>query len=118
MIRRPPRSTRTDTLFPYTTLFRSARHRRADAAADAAIGAGGADRVHQAAAFSVLARQMRTRPPSILTGTVGVQPLSSPSASPLDRLIRQLCNGQATAPPWTMPCDSRPCLCEIGRANV
>src|SRR3546814_12030905 len=25
MIRRPPRSTRTDTLFPYTTLFRSGR---------------------------------------------------------------------------------------------
>src|SRR3546814_20856052 len=33
MIRRPPRSTRTDTLFPYTTLFRSAytaRSHRAD----------------------------------------------------------------------------------------
>src|SRR3546814_7359325 len=27
MIRRPPRSTRTDTLFPYTTLFRSYRCR-------------------------------------------------------------------------------------------
>src|SRR3546814_3468101 len=27
MIRRPPRSTRTDTLFPYTTLFRSDRSR-------------------------------------------------------------------------------------------
>src|SRR3546814_5228140 len=27
MIRRPPRSTRTDTLFPYTTLFRSALQR-------------------------------------------------------------------------------------------
>src|SRR3546814_16293192 len=26
MIRRPPRSTRTDTLFPYTTLFRSEGH--------------------------------------------------------------------------------------------
>src|SRR3546814_7781394 len=26
MIRRPPRSTRTDTLFPYTTLFRSEPH--------------------------------------------------------------------------------------------
>src|SRR3546814_3247294 len=26
MIRRPPRSTRTDTLFPYTTLFRSAEY--------------------------------------------------------------------------------------------
>src|SRR3546814_5354623 len=39
MIRRPPRSTRTDTLFPYTTLFRSKTapaatglHRRAGAA--------------------------------------------------------------------------------------
>src|SRR3546814_12797178 len=28
MIRRPPRSTRTDTLFPYTTLFRSRSKRR------------------------------------------------------------------------------------------
>src|SRR3546814_4273447 len=28
MIRRPPISTRTDTLFPYTTLFRSAMRRR------------------------------------------------------------------------------------------
>src|SRR3546814_11876061 len=35
MIRRPPRSTRTDTLFPYTTLFRSPRDR---ALADGAIG--------------------------------------------------------------------------------
>src|SRR3546814_20788526 len=34
MIRRPPRSTRTDTLFPYTTLFRSGV---ADAAGDAEL---------------------------------------------------------------------------------
>src|SRR3546814_4913551 len=34
MIRRPPRSTRTDTLFPYTTLFRSpSRSRSASRAA-------------------------------------------------------------------------------------
>src|SRR3546814_10140071 len=33
MIRRPPRSTRTDTLFPYTTLFRS-RFPRIDRATD------------------------------------------------------------------------------------
>src|SRR3546814_4861277 len=33
MIRRPPRSTRTDTLFPYTTLFRS----------DGAVGPAGPD---------------------------------------------------------------------------
>src|SRR3546814_7561104 len=31
MIRRPPRSTRTDTLFPYTTLFRSYRQCRRSA---------------------------------------------------------------------------------------
>src|SRR3546814_5211202 len=30
MIRRPPRSTRTDTLFPYTTLFRSHRVEEGD----------------------------------------------------------------------------------------
>src|SRR3546814_12759212 len=55
MIRRPPRSTRTDPLFPYTTLFRSDRtfedrllarpdpvlHLRPDAAADGAEGANG-----------------------------------------------------------------------------
>src|SRR3546814_788415 len=34
MIRRPPRSTRTDTLFPYTTLFRSLQFRH-DRSADA-----------------------------------------------------------------------------------
>src|SRR3546814_11090988 len=38
MIRRPPRSTRTDTLFPYTTLFRS----------------GGVDDAHEAAHDAVL----------------------------------------------------------------
>src|SRR3546814_17575149 len=39
MVRRPPRSTRTDTLFPYTTLFRSF---------DNIIGANGVRRIdHQ-----------------------------------------------------------------------
>src|SRR3546814_11561210 len=38
MIRRPPRSTRTDTLFPYTTLFRSV-----DEAAGIDFGAGATD---------------------------------------------------------------------------
>src|SRR3546814_20014277 len=39
MIRRPPRSTRTDTLFPYTTLFRSGLP--AVQAGDASIGDAG-----------------------------------------------------------------------------
>src|SRR3546814_3480844 len=43
MIRRPPRSTRTDTLFPYTTLFRSPRELPGTACHDAAdpLGARG-----------------------------------------------------------------------------
>src|SRR3546814_9810440 len=39
MIRRPPRSTRTDTLFPYTTLFRSWAGDRRDRARQYAGGA-------------------------------------------------------------------------------
>src|SRR3546814_2737408 len=35
MIRRPPRSTRTDTLFPYTTLFRSAFRTKVQPASNA-----------------------------------------------------------------------------------
>src|SRR3546814_10727597 len=41
MIRRPPRSTRTDTLFPYMTLFRSPR--RAQSSADRLRRAADAD---------------------------------------------------------------------------
>src|SRR3546814_12664859 len=57
MIRRPPRSTRSDTLFPYTTLFRSlaarqllAQHDRAFAAQHGAAGVGQAQ---AAVAFGV-----------------------------------------------------------------
>src|SRR3546814_4882688 len=59
MIRRPPRSTRTDTLFPYTTLFRSqhsgdAPHRRFHASRDdhglaPPVGGRGAAEDHVAA---------------------------------------------------------------------
>src|SRR3546814_2416659 len=37
MIRRPPRSTRTDTLFPYTTLFRSDRSAARQACCQCAV---------------------------------------------------------------------------------
>src|SRR3546814_14569705 len=70
IIRRPPRSTRTDTLFPYTTLFRSgqpagqhrsrawhhparaARNRTRHGRVSAAPGDGPATRRHQAAALA------------------------------------------------------------------
>src|SRR3546814_8162649 len=50
MIRRPPRSTRTDTLFPYTTLFRSSKALAEAAAQGAATAAKlvAADEVTQA----------------------------------------------------------------------
>src|SRR3546814_5449500 len=66
MIRRPPRSTRTDTLFPYTTLFRSLlveRHLRdqlGDEAVHLRIGAhpsGGIDRRLRARARRRLRKQ-------------------------------------------------------------
>src|SRR3546814_2254919 len=81
MIRRPPGSTRTDTLFPYTTLFRSAaeaeihhrdtveRQHRPDGehgeALEAAVGhdPGGGGRARlQAAAGSLSAHLRRARP--------------------------------------------------------
>src|SRR3546814_8235653 len=49
MIRRPPRSTRTDTLFPYTTRFRSA-HRSQDRADRPALADRRADRAYLPAA--------------------------------------------------------------------
>src|SRR3546814_14856765 len=54
MIRRPPRSTRTDTLFPYTTLFRSRRRRGPRRARGVEIADIGIDRradIGGAAAF-------------------------------------------------------------------
>src|SRR3546814_11717373 len=50
MIRRQPGSTRTDTLFPYTTLFRSAVGFLVDPAGGAETGA--VDRIRHAAAFA------------------------------------------------------------------
>src|SRR3546814_9848900 len=46
MIRRPPRSTRTDTLFPYTTLFRSCPPQHLDPADIEEIEAGEVSPAH------------------------------------------------------------------------
>src|SRR3546814_14537719 len=45
MIRRPPRSTRTDTLFPYTTLFRSSLPKEAGMKKAVVLCSGGVDSV-------------------------------------------------------------------------
>src|SRR3546814_18585576 len=72
MIRRPPRSTRTDTLFPYTTLFRShvrvvdgvhARPGDADLRTPVAVEVGDGRRTSGAAAGLVDAGGERDRTP-------------------------------------------------------
>src|SRR3546814_1518109 len=80
MLRRPPRYTRTDTLFPYTTLFRSLRARLRRAAPAAAAATAGrrtprpahADRPvrhrrragHRLDAVAHHPRRARARPPA------------------------------------------------------
>src|SRR3546814_11611097 len=66
MLRRPPRSTRTDTLFPYTTLFRSpARARRAGVGCARGWATGDPDRRPRPGGIRLVeaghARQLRVR---------------------------------------------------------
>src|SRR3546814_6107855 len=53
MIRRPPRSTRTDTLFPYTTLFRSRDHASAHHIGSTVLRHGHATLLRRHGAFDV-----------------------------------------------------------------
>src|SRR3546814_4215655 len=71
MIRRPPRSTRTDTLFPYTTLFRS-RGRGAAEVRGVLEARASRTRRHQGEGRGLLRAQVRRRTASLtrlVTGT-------------------------------------------------
>src|SRR3546814_14806394 len=57
MIRRPPRSTRTDTRFPYTTLFRSLWRATADTQCSILRNAGGRRRAPRARVVAALVLQ-------------------------------------------------------------
>src|SRR3546814_16711402 len=80
MIRRPPKSTRTDTLFPYTTLFRSSlpflrlsrgqnhrrEHPRGGKSAQQDRSSGGeraASRIDGAPNFAAVSAALRSTPP-------------------------------------------------------
>src|SRR3546814_20497927 len=90
MIRRPPRSTRTDTLFPYTTLFRSGlrdplrrwqRHHRVGQSRHRLRG-GSAER-HGAAQRPLRWRDgAETREAQNARGTETQGPLSLPESGP------------------------------------
>src|SRR3546814_20675477 len=60
MIRRPPRSTRTDTLFPYTTLFRSEVH---PISARSALNPVAQTSVHGSAVASRISAKPETQKP-------------------------------------------------------
>src|SRR3546814_9423201 len=66
MIRRPPRSTRTDTLFPYTTLFRSSEQPtdRADPRGRHTIGVGFRDAAPIDQTTGIGARSLHSPSPS------------------------------------------------------
>src|SRR3546814_2408109 len=80
MIRRPPRSTRTDTLFPYTTLFRSWCVLRSGMHEKAAVGLEG----HAGQEARIVARQKDGKPPAV--GYVGCR--SEEHTSELQSLMR------------------------------
>src|SRR3546814_8869269 len=85
MLRRPPRSTRTDTLFPYTTLFRSLR-------SDDVVHRTGKFRGHRAALWRSDAartqRGSRRRTGRSIGDTVGCRARSEEHTSELQSLMR------------------------------
>src|SRR3546814_12872563 len=110
MIRRPPRSTRTDTLFPYTTLFRSVpmvtdRGLPASDAAGILIVAAIAGVFGRIGAGWLLDRVQKPQIGILwyVTGTVGIG-LSIYPGSPSILIVGSACLGLA--------------LGEIGRAHV
>src|SRR3546814_6540207 len=97
MIRRPPRSTRTDSLFPYTTLFRSrgpvaaTRSRAARArvsARDRAAGAARPDGFRQADGHTAEALRSRRREALVCTSTRTDPARSEEHTSELQSLMR------------------------------
>src|SRR3546814_1324513 len=85
MIRRPPRSTRTDTLFPYTTLFRSLEVLR------------GVERLHRDAFGRVPDQAVR----------VGALQLARRQLAPVrQRLLRPIGHGSALRLPSFRRCRS------------
>src|SRR3546814_20420729 len=87
MIRRPPRSTRTDTLFPYTTLFRSASFTGTSVAG--ALGAEGSDNY----AFPIRESEMAGTPSVTVILRVATTGEVLPDSAGLEQLASQMSGG-------------------------
>src|SRR3546814_2553437 len=98
MMRRPPRSTRTDTLFPYTTLFRSLPHHQPDGLVFVQrrlVGIGKLAKGRAGAVQQLLPAELATPPPQprlvdtrglVVVEIIGDAALVEPGASLLDRV--------------------------------
>src|SRR3546814_18891875 len=86
MIRRPPRSTRTDTLFPYTALIRS-QSRQRPLTPESGAGPARASAAYHASAFLEIAECCP--PAAVRPGRAGTWRLPTRGRWPLDRPIRR-----------------------------
>src|SRR3546814_3113400 len=111
MIRRPPRSTRTDTLFPYTTLFRSnGNHTLSAVAYDAAGNAG----VSPTVSFTVSNVSVDTTAPSVsaaVTGNSGSISFTATASdnvgvTRVDFIVDNVVKGSDTSGPYALALDS------------
>src|SRR3546814_587564 len=84
MIRRPPRSTRTDTLFPYTTLFRSPGEHALQPARDET----GAQRLGGGLGQSDLSDGTHVHPPTGKSPTAGDTAQHAPAAEPAPQVFQ------------------------------
>src|SRR3546814_12862928 len=112
MIRRPPRSTRTDTLFPYTTLCRSAHGQPSAASSSSAANVIGS---------AIGKRRLQPRERRLVSGQAETQPLrlvrkgarqNGAARKPLEQCPR--IGGLAEPEQRTGP---DRCIYEIGRAS-
>src|SRR3546814_15562343 len=114
MIRRPPRSTRTDTLFPYTTLFRSLGP--SPALTTSKLFTVVCDQASPTAAASSAATPIHSsHSPPLLTGrngTVVTLIVADPSLAPAGANIavayrRRRSEERRGGKEWVRPCRSR-----------
>src|SRR3546814_11311476 len=106
MIRRPPRSTRTDTLFPYTTLFRSQRHRLVNPLRFDQSVVGNAQPIEEGAEQQRHDRQRRDQYPAALHGPNLLCTLRARSARQIASSCARPC--RANAPPLALNAPPRP----------
>src|SRR3546814_10571290 len=88
MIRRPPRSTRTDTLFPYTTLFRSFRAQRHAERADRSLRAVADAAEEDVAGVGIAGHAARVRAGGDAGGVAAARIRSEEHTSELQSLMR------------------------------